>query len=115
MRNLLKGALLAASLTISFNATAQTTTSARDLFDVCTRADMDWINFCNGFIQAAADSATLSGLACIPAETTRTEIVQLFEFHGSRTMVANPGIGDQSGLDVTIAIISALFPCEQSQ
>ena len=74
---------------------------------------MDWISFCNGFIQAAADGATLSGLACIPNGTTRTEIVELFEFHGSRAMVANPEIGDQAGLDVLIAILSALFPCEQ--
>lgn len=47
--------------------------------EACTRADENWVSFCNGYIQAAVDSLKVPGTVCLPAGTSRTELVTLVE------------------------------------
>ncbi|QBY01729.1 hypothetical protein E2K80_14160 [Rhodophyticola sp. CCM32] len=99
------------NVSIPFQSRAETVLSARDLFDACTRADMDWISFCNGFIQASNDHAVRLGMACTPAGTTRTHLVEIFEYSAARLLVSQSELGDAAGLEVASAIIGAAFPC----
>jgi hypothetical protein len=47
----------------------------RSLVSACTKADPEWISFCNGYIQAAVDLVELNQLkVCFPAGVTRNDI-----------------------------------------
>ena len=68
---------------ICFHLSADNTKSATyistyDAIDVCTRADMDWINFCNGLMQGYADVIYELDPSCIPDGTTRTQLSDIF-------------------------------------
>lgn len=99
------------NIAAAFASRAESVLSARDLFDACTRADMDWINFCNGFMQASNDYAVRSGIACTPTGTTRTRLVEIFEHSAARLLVSQPELGDLAGIEVVVAIIGSEFPC----
>jgi hypothetical protein len=47
--------------------------SSEDLFNACTKADSEWIGFCNGYIQALVDANTGRNV-CIAKGTTRNQI-----------------------------------------
>ena len=50
--------------------------STKNWHDVCTRADMDWINFCNGYIQAVADTFSSTEF-CPSSSSSRAEMVTI--------------------------------------
>lgn len=52
--------------------------STYDAIDVCTRADMDWISFCNGLMQGYADVIYAIDPNCIPDGTTRIQLSDIF-------------------------------------
>lgn len=45
----------------------------------CTRADQNWISFCDGYIQAVVDGVREGDGICIPHGTTRTDMVTVTE------------------------------------
>ena len=66
------------SISNTTSAKASNTLLAKNAYEACTRADMNWINFCNGLMQGYADYATLTGRACFPAAVTKTQLVTVF-------------------------------------
>jgi len=51
--------------------------STGEAMDICKRGRVNWVSLCTGFMQAAADYATLTNAACIPENTTKSELVKL--------------------------------------
>ena len=79
------------------------------LLDVCTRAEADWIGFCNGYIQAAVDLMTAhKGSACIPEGTTRNEVYDAV----MPMLTANPRMQESNAMSAMAAAISVKFKCE---
>jgi hypothetical protein len=72
---------------------------------------MNWVNFCNGFIQAANDQAVSSGIACTPAGTPRTVLVKEFEATASIVLALQPEMAEVAGIELASAIIGRAFPC----
>jgi hypothetical protein len=87
----------------------QNAMTGEGLLDVCTRAEADWIGFCNGYIQAAIDlMGRQEGSACIPEGTTRNEIYDVvIPLLTSSTRMQN----ENAFLAITAAI-SMKFKCE---
>ncbi len=94
-------------------ATSETVLKASDLFDVCTRPSESWISFCNGYMQAAGDSAQAMGLACIPSGTTRNEVAVLYEQYYPQIIANEPQMLAESAIASVIALLSAVFPCPE--
>jgi Rap1a immunity proteins len=92
-------------------ARAQTMLSAGELLEACTRPDMHWVDFCNGYFQAANDQAAIQHLACVKQGTTRTELVELFETRVGVLIQQRPALADEFGMSVAIAILSEAYPC----
>lgn len=105
------GALTAITLAVPVHS--QTTVTTEQLLSACTRPDMHWIDFCNGFFQAAGDLATLSRRACIPVGTTRTDLVRLFEANAPALLSQQEDLASTSGLIVAAGIIETEFPCDE--
>lgn len=85
--------------------------SAGQLLDACTRPDMDWISFCNGFFQAAHDNGALNDKICADG-VTRTDLAVLYEKDATRLIAANKEISERSGLRVAVAIFTQAYPCK---
>ncbi len=81
---------------------------APSLLDACTRADMHWIDFCNGYFQAVADATVSAGLACVPAGTSRTQLVEMFE----RRAVDATDFSTVAGFALASRILAGTFPCQ---
>jgi hypothetical protein len=47
--------------------------SVAQLLDACTRADYEWIGFCNGYMQAALDAPGGRDI-CVPRNKTRNDV-----------------------------------------
>lgn len=90
---------------------ADTAMTTQNLLKACTTANADWISFCNGFLQAAADQAMVDDRACLPAGTTRTELVMIFEQEAKSLIKIDPTLGGVSGISVAVGIIEKAFPC----
>ena len=88
------------------SALGQPPLSTKEAMDICNRGSVNWISLCNGFMQAAADYATLTNSACIPEGTTKSELVKLFKAN-----VAGQPTG-QAALISAFTIISSEFSCE---
>jgi hypothetical protein len=102
----MRAALIALLLMFASQAGAGgTTLNNENALRVCALADMDWINFCNGFIQAAADYSTIAGRACIPEGISRNLMVKLFTTDGLNYS------SHDSALTTAVQIISNNFPC----
>jgi hypothetical protein len=86
--------------------------TAINLLQACTRPDMDWIDFCNGFFQAVNDYANINGIACTPPGVTRTHIVSLFHQEGLRVLEASPQLAEKPGLTVAATILGNKYPCQ---
>ena len=96
----------------TLGAQAQSTLlTAEDLLTACTTPEESWISFCNGFMQAAADIAALSGEACLPEGTTRTDLAILYERQASTLMESDSEIGLEVGLAIASTIIQLEYPC----
>ena len=87
-------------------AVGQPPLSTDEAMDICKRGSVNWVSLCNGFMQAAADYASLTNSACIPEGTTKSELVKLFRANAA----GQPP--DQAALISAFTIISTVFPCE---
>ena len=86
--------------------------STKSALAACTKVDMDWVNFCNGFFQAVHDHATINGFACTPKGITRADIVTLYHREAERLIQTRPELGKKSALSVGSLILSKAFPCQ---
>lgn len=77
---------------LSVSARAQTTLTADKLYDACTRADTHWVDFCNGYFQAASDLIVTGQRACIPDGTSRTALVELYESKAPGLFARSPAL-----------------------
>ena len=77
--------------------------------EICTRPSQNWIDFCNGLMQAYSDFAILSGAACIPAGVTRTQLVTLFT--GMTNTAAYKD--NHAALVAAVEIFKLVYPCQK--
>ena len=108
---MLRFAVIIAVLWTSGAHSQETVLSTRKLIDACTRADMHWVDFCNGFAQAAHDLAVVSRMACVPPGTSRTTLTTVFTAAAANVVEEKPEAGDAAGLIVFATIIQNTFPC----
>ena len=96
-------------------ANAQNITMSPDeILDVCTRADMDWISFCNGFFQAVLDNIAVSEEICVPTSTTRTNFVELFQFEVTKMIEADPVVGNRHAVVLATELLRDAFSCSSN-
>ena len=105
-------AVLATLLGASQAQSESASLSFGDLLDACTRADMNWIDFCNGYFQAVSDYATAQELACIPSGTTRTDLVSAFERVSVDLLSREPGVVEERGFSIATVVLASVWPCE---
>lgn len=79
-----------------------------DLFSsACTRAEEAWISFCNGYIQAVIDNIRESDAVCLPAGTTRTDLVTVAE----RDITASSQLRQMNAHDAVLTVLRRVYPC----
>ena len=107
-------AMLAITMSLSTNlAIAQETIlSAGDLYTACTTAEPAWVDFCNGYMQAANDLAVLTETACVPVGTTRSELAEVYQLRAGEVLSAAPELVDDPAIDVATYVLGQVFPCE---
>ena len=94
----------------SIGARASVVLLSQNAYQICTKADMNWINFCNGLIQGYADYASLSGKACLPSGITRTQLVTVFT---SNLMTSTKAYqNNQSALLASAQVFELAYPCK---
>lgn len=69
---------------------------------------MNWINFCNGFVQAAHDYGAAMGLVCTPPGVARSDLVEVFE-NAASTVTE---LGSETAVSVAIAAFARAYPCD---
>ena len=81
--------------------------STKDWHEACTRVDMDWVNFCNGYIQAVVDSYNETEICIDPSETRANLVTKVDLF-----LRKNPEykIGEAFGQIKNILKLS--YPCK---
>ena len=116
MSKFIRTALAPLFIVLSFSfgtlASASTVLLSQNAYDVCTRADMNWINFCNGLIQGYADYVSLSKRACIPSGVTRTQLVTVFTSNLMRSTAAYQN--NQAALLAAVEVFELAYPCKSS-
>lgn len=85
--------------------------TAGDLLTACTTAAPHWVEFCNGFFQAAHDAGAIAGDVCAPPGTTRIDLVEAYERIAPGILAAQPDVTDMSGFRLAVAILAETFPC----
>ena len=80
--------------------------STKDWHDVCTRVDMDWVNFCNGYIQGVVDSFSSTEF-CPNSSATRANMVTLVDTFLTR----NPEYKVGEAFSKIRNILKLSYPC----
>jgi len=73
----------------------------------CTRAEEAWVSFCNGYLQAVIDSIRESDAVCLPAGTTRTDLVTVAE----RDITASSHLRQMNAHDAVLTVLRRVYPC----
>lgn len=81
--------------------------STKDWFDVCTRVDMDWVNFCNGYIQGVIDSLSSTEF-CPNSSATRASLVTSVDNYLTR----NPEYKVGEAFSKIRNILKLSYPCK---
>ena len=93
-------------------ANAQITLTGKDVVSACLRPDPDWINFCNGYVQAVIDSMHRPGDGlCIPTGTSRATLVGLVMSRLTNTSE----LQQLNGAAATYYALLQMFPCSQKR
>lgn len=92
-------------------AHGQNAVTASALLDACTRADMHWVDFCNGYFQAVHDALAIAGLVCVPHGTTRTALVEIFEAEAPLILAADPAGAQMPAYMLAARILQNAMPC----
>jgi hypothetical protein len=93
-------------VTAATSAAADMTLNGAQLLKACTRADHEWIGFCNGYIQVAFDATGGKGI-CAPKGVTRN---QLFDVIIPKLTNA-PDLLELNAASVIHAILRKAYPC----
>ena len=80
--------------------------STNDWYNVCTKPDIDWVNFCNGYIQAIVDAYPI-GQFCPDASVTRAKLVGLVHAF----LIKNPDYKKGLAFNQVSKILSLTYPC----
>ena len=86
--------------------------TAEELRDACTRPNAVWASFCSGYVQATADFAGMSDLACIPDGTTRAELVERIDALAFDRIAEGEVAADIPAFAVTMSVLQSLYPCD---
>src|SRR6056297_3542749 len=73
----------------------------------CTRAEEAWVSFCNGYLQAVIDSIRESDAVCLPAGTTRTDLVTVAE----RDITASSKLRQMNAHVAVLTVLRRVYPC----
>ena len=80
-----------------------------EFLKACTKPDMEWISFCNGYVQAAFDGVRRPGKdICAPTTLTRTKIVIAVV----QALTVTPSLRNENAAVVVFAVLYSLFPCK---
>jgi len=104
-------ALVCMSLASAGNA--QVAMSVEDMEHACTQPTEAWVSFCNGYAQALVDAATLTGVACIPVGTTRTDIVVEIQNRTFAAIRSGNIPSDTPAFTLGLDVLKNRFPCDQ--
>jgi len=96
----------------SHAAAEETVLSAGDLYTACTTPEAAWIDFCNGYMQAASDLAVLTETACVPSGTTRAVLAGVFQTGAEEVLSTAPALVDEPAIDVATYVLGQAYPCE---
>lgn len=80
-----------------------------DAVALCLRREQPWQDFCNGMMQAYGDVAVLTGRACIPPETTRRTLVEVFT--APEVVVSTGYIDNLPALETAMEMLIRRYPC----
>jgi hypothetical protein len=75
--------------------------------DACTRPSESWVSFCNGYLQAVVDSISSSDEICIPAGTTRTDLVTIAE----KEITASARLKGMNAHAAVLSVLRRQYPC----
>ena len=75
--------------------------------DACTRPSESWVSFCNGYIQAVVDSISPSDEVCVPAATTRTDLVTIAE----KEITASARLKGMNAYAAVLSVLRSQYPC----
>tara|TARA_R110002124_G_scaffold90815_10_gene231551 strand:- start:933 stop:1277 length:345 start_codon:yes stop_codon:yes gene_type:complete len=106
--------LTALLIVVSFQTTAlaNNTITAKNILQLCTTPNMNWINFCNGFFHAVHDQQSSLGKLCAPNGTTRTNLVEIYERDAAAIIASTPSAGENPAVDLAGEIFRNQFPCK---
>ncbi len=111
MRNMMIAAFTAILISAASEANAQsskTTLTGADFLSACTRADMDWINFCNGYVQAVVDGVVRPEDICLPAGTTRAKLVGVVV----EQLMASPDLLKLNAASAVNSVLQKAYRCQ---
>ena len=101
---LFAAAFLAVSVSANVQASDVRLTGAV-LEDACSRANPNWINFCNGYVQAIIDA---NRDICPPQGTTRTQIVEAVQ----SALQSQLALKNINAADAAHAALKSIYPCQ---
>ena len=108
MKKVLLGLVIALMLFIPLESKSNDfKLSTKDWHEACTRVDMDWVNFCNGYIQGVVDSLSSTEF-CPNSSATRANLVTIVD----NFLTRNPEykVGEAFGKIRNILKLS--YPCK---
>ena len=107
MKKVLLGLVIAVMLLIPLESKSNDfALSTEDWHETCTRLDMNWINFCNGYIQAVVGSYSSTEI-CLHSSATRTEMVTFVDVF----LTKNPEYKVGEAFYQIRDILKAAYPC----
>lgn len=87
---------------------SKVTLTGADFLSACSKADMEWIGFCNGYVQAVVDGVRLPGESfCAPIGTARAEIVDAVVDQ----LVKAPELQKLNAASVVYSVMVKAYPC----
>ena len=81
-----------------------------DAVALCLRREREWIDFCNGLVQAYAEHAILRGAACIPFGVSRRDLVDVFT--GPDVVVSTGYVDNLPAIETAVEMFVRHFPCK---
>lgn len=91
----------------SFATTSNAQLTGSELVTACRKADMAWVNFCNGYLQAVVDSIRKGDKICVPAITTRAELVTV----AVRGIAPSTRLRAMNAYDAVVSVLQRRYPC----
>ena len=101
---LIAAALISGSVSANVHESEVRLTGA-GIEDACSRANMSWVDFCNGYVQAIIDA---NRDICPPKGTTRTQIVEAVQ----SSIQSQPALKNLNAAVAAHAALKSIYPCQ---